>query len=78
MIVGPSVERAPAQFRAVVDDQDIGVSAFAGHAFQHVHDPLARQREVRLDRRAFAGAIVLEVGGAELATVGQSIAGEVE
>ena len=49
MIIGPAVERAPAQFRAVIDDQDVGVSPLTGHAFQHVHDPLTRQREVHLD-----------------------------
>jgi len=51
MIIGPSVERAPAQFRAVVDDQDIGITPFSGHAFQHLHHPLFRQREVHLDGR---------------------------
>jgi hypothetical protein len=49
MIIGPSIERAPAQFRAVIDDQDIGGSTLSGHAFQHLHDPLTRQREVHLD-----------------------------
>jgi hypothetical protein len=78
VIISPSIKRAPAQFRAVIHDQDIGVSPFTGHAFQHFHDPLARQRKIHLDRRALPGAIVLEVGGAELAAIGQRIAGEVE
>ena len=78
MIIGPSIERAPAQFRAVIDNQDVWISQITGNALSHVHDPLAGQREVHLDRRALPGAIVLEVGGAELATVGQRVAGEIE
>ena len=78
MIIGPPVERTPAQFRPVVDDQDIRISTLTGHALQHVHDPFARQREIHLDRRALAGAVVLEIGSAELAAVGQRIAGEIE
>jgi putative transposase len=78
MIIGPAIERAPAQFRAVVDDQEVGVSPLTGHALQHVHDPIARPREIHLDRRALPGAVVLEIGGAELAALGQRIAGEIE
>jgi len=43
VVVGPSTERPTAQFRTVVDDQDVGVSPLAGDALQHAHDPLARQ-----------------------------------
>src|SRR5919107_766409 len=39
---------------------------------------LARQREVDGDGRALARAVVLQVGGAEPATVGQAVLGEVE
>ena len=78
VIIGPSIQRSPAQFRAIIDDQDIGVSSLTGHAFQHLDHPFSRQREIYLDRRALPGAVVLEVGSAELAAIGQSIAGEVE
>jgi len=54
---------------AVIDNQDVPVTAFAGDAFQQLHDPFARQREVHLDGGAFTGTIVLEIGGAELAPV---------
>ena len=54
------------------------LSPLAGHAFQHVHDPLSRQRNIHLDRRALPSAIVLEPGSAELAAIGQRVAREVE
>jgi hypothetical protein len=60
VIISPSIQRPPAQFRAVINDQDIGVSPFTGHAFQHLDHPLARQREVHLDGRTFARAVVQE------------------
>ena len=78
VIIGPSIQRPPAQFRAVIDDQDIGVSPLAGHAFQHLDHPLARQREIHLDGRAFARAVVFQIGRAELTAIGQRVAGEVE
>jgi hypothetical protein len=65
VIIGPSVKRPPAQFRAVIDDQDIGISPLTGHALQHIDDPLARQRKIHFDRRALPGAVVLEIGGAD-------------
>ncbi|MDN5788784.1 MAG: hypothetical protein L0H65_17365, partial [Pseudorhodobacter sp.] len=78
-IIGPSIQGPGAQFLAVINDQDIGVSpALTGHALQHIHDALSRQREIDLDRRALPGAVILEVGRAKLAAIGQGIAGEIE
>lgn len=57
VIIGPGIERPPTHFRAVIDDQDIGISPLAGNAFQHFHDPLAGQREVDLDGGALARAL---------------------
>src|SRR3712207_9284598 len=45
---------------------------------EHGDHPPARQREVDQDRRALARAVVLQVGGAEPAAVGQAVLGEVE
>lgn len=78
VIICPSVQRPPAQFRAVIDDQDIGIAPFSGHTFQHLDHPLARQREIRLDGRTFARAVVFQIGRAELTAICQRVAGEVE
>src|SRR3712207_9567595 len=45
---------------------------------EHGDHPPARQREVDQDRRALARAVVLQVGGAEPAAVGQAVLGEVQ
>ena len=38
MVMGPAIKRPAAQFRAVVDSQDIGIAAFLGGTLQHLHD----------------------------------------
>jgi hypothetical protein len=78
MVVCPPVQLPTTQLRPVVDHQHVGVAARLGGIVEHRHHPLAGQREVDRDRRALAGAIVLQVGGAELAPAGQTVLGEVQ
>lgn len=78
VIIDSSIQRPPAQFRAVINDQDIGVTRFTSRVLNHCDHPLSRQREIQLDRRALPSAVVLEVGGPELAAIGQRVAGEIE
>src|SRR5215207_3179347 len=78
VLVSPAVEVTTAQLRSIVHNQHVGVAAFAGDVLQHRDHPLARQREVGEDRRALARAVVLQVGGAEPAAVGEAVLGEVE
>ena len=42
MIVSPSVKRTAPEFRAVVHDQNVRVSALTGDPLQHFHDALSR------------------------------------
>lgn len=69
MIVGPSAERAASRLRAVIEDQDFGTTPLTGHAVRHLNDPFARQRDIHRDGGALGGAVILEVGGAELAPI---------
>lgn len=74
----PAVEIATAQLGTVVHHQRVGVAARLGGIFEHRHQPSAEQREIDGDGRALAGAIALQVGGAELAPVGRANVGEVQ
>src|SRR5215213_7035953 len=78
VLVSPAIEVAAAKFRPVVDRQHVRVAAFGADLVEHANDPGARQRKVDQDRRALARAVVLQVGGAELAPAGEAILGEVE
>jgi hypothetical protein len=78
MVVCPSVQVATAQLGSIVHDQHVRVAAFAGCRLEHTDHPLAGQREVDEDRRALTGAVILQIGGAELAAVGQAVLGEIE
>src|SRR4051794_25003533 len=62
----------------MVHNQPIGTAAYFGDILEHADHPLAGQRDVDNDGRALARAVVLQVGGAELAPAGEAILGEVE
>ena len=78
MVVDPAIEVTTAQLGPVVDHQHVRIASFPGHVVQHRDHTLAGQREVDCDRRALARAVVLQVGCAELAAVGQAVLGEVQ
>src|SRR3712207_4578296 len=76
--VSPAVEIAAAQLRPIIHDQHVRVAALTGDVVEHAGHPLPREREVDQDRRALARAVVLQVGGAEAAAIGQAVLGEVQ
>src|SRR5918993_685887 len=78
VLMGPAVEITTAEFGPVVHDQHVRVAAVAGDVLEQADHPVSRQREVDQDGRALARAVVLEVGGAEPAAVGQAVLGEVQ
>ena len=43
VVIGPGIKGAPSQFGAVIDDQNVRISAFPCDPLQHFHDPLTGQ-----------------------------------
>src|SRR3954452_16211633 len=78
VLVGPALEITTAQLGSVVHDQHIGIATYFGDILEHADHPLAGQRDVDNDGRALTRAVVLEVGGAEPAAVGQAVLDEVQ
>lgn len=78
VIISPSIHRVPAQFRSIINDQEIRVSLFKGHAFQHIDHPFSRQRQIHLDGWAFVRAVVFQVGRAKLAAISQRVTVKIE
>ncbi len=78
VIIGPAIERTTSEFRPVINGQNIWIVAFAGNAFQHLHNARAWDRQSHIDGRAFPRAVIFQIGGPELAAIGKSIQGEVQ
>src|SRR4029450_8688589 len=75
--VGPGVEGAAAEFRAVVHHQNLGQPDRFGETLEDADDAQARQRSIDFDGDTFAREVVDDVQGAETAPIGERIDHEI-
>jgi hypothetical protein len=77
LLTGPGVEDPAGEFRAIVDDDDLGFAAQFDEAFEDAHDPCAGQGDIDLEGEAFAGEVIDDVEGPEGPAAGEGVGGEV-
>jgi len=61
VIIGPSIQRPAPELRAVINGQNIGISAFPRHPFQHFNDAGAWDRQGHINGRAFHAWTIEEI-----------------